>query len=68
MVQEGSLGMMSYALGILYWGAFSVVAFPGGAQAPFFGAIPSFQFKCGSVLDAFTSGQSQIKCSRLLQW
>ena len=47
---------MSYALGILSWGAFGMVAFPWGAQAPFLGAIPSFQFKCESVLDPFTKG------------
>ena len=67
-IQEGSLCMMPYALGIPSWGTFSVVTFPGGAQAPFFGTIPSFWFNCESVWDAFTGGQSQIKCSRLLQW
>ena len=60
-IQEGSMCMMFYALGILPWGTFGMVAFPGGVWAPFIGAIPSFQFKCKPVLDATTNGQAQIK-------
>ena len=50
-----------YAFGVPSWGTFSGVTFPWGAQAPIFGAIPSFWFKCKSVLDATTSGQSWIE-------
>ena len=57
-IKEGSLCVMSYTLGILSWGAFGRVAFPRGVQAPFFSAIPSLQFKFGSFLANFTSGQS----------
>ena len=66
-IQEGSLCMTFYALGVPPWGTFNMVNFPGGVQAPFIGAIPSFQFKCKPVLDANTSGQAQMKWSRLLQ-
>ena len=67
-IQEGSLHLVFYTLGVLSWGTFGMVAFPWGAKAPFFGAIPSLQFKWESVLDSTTSGQSGIKLSGLLQW
>ena len=60
--------MVCYALGVPSWGALGVVIFPGEAQAPFLGTVPSFWFKCESVWDAFTNGQTWIKCSGLLQW
>ena len=60
-IQEGSLHSVFYALGIPSWGTFTVATFPGGVWAPFFGVIPSFWFKCESVLDAATSGQSRMK-------
>ena len=59
---------MFNTLAIPSQGAFGVVIFPWGAQAPFFGTIPFFLFKLESVLDAFTNGQSTIKWSGLLQW
>ena len=46
-VQEGSLHMMSYALGIPSWATFGVVTFPGGAETPFFGATPTFGLNVG---------------------
>ena len=60
-IQEGSLCLAFYTLGVPFWGTFSVVPFPSGAWAPFFGAIPSFWFTCDSVLDATTSRKSLIK-------
>ena len=41
-IQERSLHLASYALGVPSWGTFGVVTFPWGVWAPFFGAIPSF--------------------------
>ena len=67
-IQEESLCLMFYTLGVLSWGNFGAVTFVWGAQASFFGAIPSFKFKCNSVLDATTNGQLWIKWSRLQQW
>ena len=67
-IQEGSLCMMPYALGILSLGAFGLATLTLGVQSPFSGAIPSFQFKWVAVLDAFTNGHLQIKCSGLLHW
>ena len=55
-IQEGSLCLASYTLGTPSWGTFSMSAFPWGAQTPFFGIVPSLQFKYESVLDAATSG------------
>ena len=54
-IKGGSLCLAFYALNVPSWGTFSGVTFAWGAQAPFFGAIPSFQFKWESVLDATTS-------------
>ena len=51
-IQEGSLCLAFYALDVPCLGTFGMVMFAGGSWAPFFGAIPSFQFKCKSVLDA----------------
>ena len=59
--------MTPYALGVPPWGAFSVVLFPGGVQAPFVSAIPSFWFKSEPVLDANTHENAQMKWSGLLQ-
>ena len=59
--------MMFFALGILPWGTFGVVTFPGGVQAPFVSTAPSFQFKCEPALDATTNGQAWMKWSRMLQ-
>ena len=67
-IQEGSLCSGIYALGIPSWSTFGGVTFIWGAQAPFFGTISSFQFKCESVLDATTSGQSPINLYGLLKW
>ena len=67
-IQEGSLHLAFYALDVPSWGTFGMATFPWGALAPFFGTIPSFWFKCESVLDAATSGQSWMKWSGLLQW
>ena len=67
-IQEGSLFTMPYALGILLWANFGMAAFPWGSQLPFSSTVPSFQFKCVAVLDAFINGHLLIKCSRLLQW
>ena len=66
-IQEGSLLMLSYARGATSMAAFGMVTFVRGTQAPFFGAIPSLQFKGNFTPDAFTKGQSQMKCSKLLQ-
>ena len=66
-IQEGSLHTLTYALGATAMAAFSVVTFVGGAWIPFFGAIPSLQFKCDFAPNALTNGQSQMKCSKLLQ-
>ena len=66
-IQEGILCTMFYTFGIPPWGAFSVVIFLGGVQAPFVSVILSFWFKCELVLDATTNGQAQMKWSRLLQ-
>ena len=41
-IQEGSLCLMSYALGVPSWGAFGRVTFPRGFWAPSFGDIPSW--------------------------
>ena len=41
-IQEGSLFVMSYALGIPSWGTFSLAALTWGVWAVFFGAISSF--------------------------
>ena len=67
-IQEGSLLVMSYALGISSWGAFSLVTLTWGIWTPFSSTVPSFQFKWAADLDAFTSGHLWIKCSLLLQW
>ena len=67
-IQEGSLHLASFTLGVSSWGTFGMVTFPWAAWAPFFGAIPSFWFKGKSVLDPNISGQLQIKWSGLLQW
>ena len=60
-IQEGSLCVTSYALDIPSWGAFNGVTLPRGIWAPFFGAIPSLQFKFGSFLAYFTNRQSLMK-------
>ena len=39
-IQEGSLCTLLYTLGTTSVAAFGMVAFIGGAQAPFFGVIP----------------------------
>ena len=67
-IQEGSLHLVFYTWGILYWGTFGMVTFPWGAQTPFFGAVPSPLFKGKSALDPTTSGQLQMKWSGLPQW
>ena len=60
--QEESLFVPSYLLDIPSWGTFGLAILTGGAQAPFSGAVPSFQFKWAADPDGF------IKCSVLLQW
>ena len=67
-IQEGSLHLAFYAWGVPSLGTFGMVAFPWGAQAPFFAAIPSVWFKDKSGVDHATSGQSQMKWSGLPQW
>ena len=67
-IQEGSLHSVFYAWRIPSWGTFGMVAFSWGAQAPFFGALPSLQFKGESALDPAPSGQLWMKWSGLLQW
>ena len=67
-IQEGSLFVMSYTLGIPSGGTFGLATSTWGVQAPFSSTIPSFQFKWVADLDAFTNGHSWIKCSGLLQW
>ena len=66
-IQEGSLLMLSYTWGTTSMAAFGVVPFIGGVQAPFFGAVPSLQFKGNFAPNAFTKGQLQMKCSKLIQ-
>ena len=66
-IQEGSMCALLYVLGAPSGDVIDMVTFIWGAQAPFFGAVPSFWFKCESGLDAFTNGQSWMKWSKLLQ-
>ena len=54
-IQEGSLSVASYALGIPSWGAFGLVTLTWEGWAPFSSAIPSFWFKWVADLDALTS-------------
>ena len=67
-IEEGSLCVASYTLGVSFWGTFRLAVFTRGAWAPFSGTVPSFQFNWAADLDACTSGHSQIKCPILLQW
>ena len=67
-IQEGSWHVPPYTLGASSQGVLGVVAFVWGAWDLFFGAILSLWFKCNFTPDAFTNGQLQIKCSKLLQW
>ena len=57
-IQEGSLCMLSYALSATFVATFCMVSLVRGTWAPFFGAIPSLQFKSNFAPNAFTSGQS----------
>ena len=67
-IQEGSLHLAFYSLGVMSWGTFGMVTFPWGAQAHFFSAVPSLQFKGESSIHPINSGQLQVKWSGLLQW
>ena len=67
-IQERSLCMTAYALGIPFWGTFGLADLTSGVQAPFSSAVPFFHFKWMAFLDAFSNGHLQIKCSGLLQW
>ena len=48
-IQEGSLCLAFYTLGVLSWGTFSMVAFPWGAWAPFSSVIPLSGLKANLV-------------------
>ena len=67
-IQEGSLQSGFYTLGASVWGIFVMLVTARGVQAPFINAIHSFLFNSLFSLEAFTSGQLQMKCSGLLQW
>ena len=67
-IQEGSLHLAFSTWGVLSWGTYSVVTFPWGAWALFFGVIPSLQFEGEFALDPTTNGQLWMKWSGLPQW